>query len=134
VTFTSNPTGAEITITDFAGFEIQKGTAPLTLKLKSGKGFFQPANYTIEAKMEGYSTTKAGLYADMNGWYIGNIFIGGVVGMVFVDPATGAMWKLPRQYCINLSKTTADNSDHTLQIICLDSIPTELRSKLVAIK
>jgi hypothetical protein len=134
VTFNSNPTGAEVTITDNTGFQIQKGTAPLTLKLKSGSGFFQAAYYTIEAKMDGYSTIKARLYANMNGWYFGNIFIGGIVGLLCVDPATGAMWKLPKKYCINLSKATADNSERTLHIVSIDSIPKELRSQLTQIK
>jgi hypothetical protein len=30
----------------------------------------------------------------MDGWYIGNILFGGVIGFLIVDPATGAMWKL----------------------------------------
>jgi hypothetical protein len=111
VTFNSNPTGAEVTVTDSVGKQ-QRGTTPLTLKLNSKKAFFAPARYDIEAKIDGYSTTEAHLTAGINGWYFGNIALGGgfgmIVGGIFVDPATGAMWKLPPQYCVNLSKTTAD--------------------------
>jgi hypothetical protein len=137
VTFNSNPTGAEITVTDYVGNQ-QKGTTPLKLTLKSGKGFFSAAYYDIEAKMDGYSTAKVRLQADLNGWYWGNFALGGPYGMLFfglwVDPATGAMWKLPPQYTVNLSKTTADNSEHRKQMISIDSIPKELLSKIVAIK
>jgi len=31
----------------------------------------------------------------MSGWYWGNILIGGLIGMLVVDPLTGAMYKLP---------------------------------------
>ena len=30
----------------------------------------------------------------MDGWYIGNIVFGGLIGWLVVDPASGAMWKL----------------------------------------
>lgn len=34
----------------------------------------------------------------MNGWYIGNLLFGGIIGLLIVDPATGAMWTLiPRK-------------------------------------
>lgn len=32
----------------------------------------------------------------MDGWYWGNILFGGLIGMLAVDPATGAMYKLPK--------------------------------------
>lgn len=31
----------------------------------------------------------------MDGWYVGNIIFGGLIGLLLVDPITGAMWKLP---------------------------------------
>jgi hypothetical protein len=34
------------------------------------------------------------LTSTIDGWYWGNLLIGGIIGMVFVDPLTGAMWKL----------------------------------------
>jgi hypothetical protein len=30
----------------------------------------------------------------VNGWYVGNVIFGGLVGFLIVDPLTGAMWVL----------------------------------------
>ena len=32
--------------------------------------------------------------AYLNGWYIGNVVFGGLIGLLIVDPETGAMWRL----------------------------------------
>jgi hypothetical protein len=39
----------------------------------------------------------------MDGWYIGNILFGGLIGILIVDPLTGAMWKLDDVVYGNLS-------------------------------
>ena len=36
----------------------------------------------------------------MDPWYAGNIVFGGIIGAL-VDPAAGAMWKLPKEVNIN---------------------------------
>ena len=46
---------------------------------------------------------------DFNGWYIGNILFGGLIGMIIVDPATGDMWDYyTRQYIIALFPDTPE--------------------------
>jgi hypothetical protein len=36
-------------------------------------------------------------------WYVGNILFGGLLGFVFIDPATGAMWVIePKNLNITL--------------------------------
>ncbi len=134
MTFNTNPTGAEVTIMDSMGNQIQKGTTPLTLTLKSGNGYFAPASYDMEVKMDGYTTMKGRVSAQVNGWYFGNFFFGGLIGLLAVDPATGAMWKLPPQYSLSLTKTTASNTERQLQIVSLNCVPQDLRSKLVRVK
>ena len=37
-------------------------------------------------------TEKVSITPELNPWYIGNLFFGGIVGMVIVDPLTGSMW------------------------------------------
>src|SRR5436305_14092712 len=34
------------------------------------------------------------VHATINGWYFGNLAFGGVIGMLVVDPLTGAMYTL----------------------------------------
>ena len=60
---------------------------------------------------------------------------GGIIGMLIVDPATGAMWKLdektfsslPRKFSQNL------NNSQSLHIALLEDVPANYRSKLVKI-
>ncbi len=44
--------------------------------------------------MPGYKVTEVELTPKMSGWYWGNLLFGGLIGMLAVDPATGAMWNI----------------------------------------
>ena len=46
-------------------------------------------------KKIGFEDKVISIESSMDGWYIANILFGGLIGMLAVDPATGAMWKLP---------------------------------------
>ena len=133
VTVTSNPSGAELSITDVdSNHEVFHGTTPTTITLDSSPSFFEKAKYDVEVKLAGYNVGKGRITAKINGWYFGNIVFGGIIGLVIVDPATGAMYKLPPQYCVNMSKLTASTSDKpTLQIVSVSDVPSDLRSKLI---
>jgi len=135
ITFNSNPSGAEIVITDRNGNQIHRGTTPTTLTLKSSSGFFSPARYDVEVKLAGYNVANASVSAEINGWYFGNLFFGGLIGMLVVDPATGAMWRLPQQYTVNLVKaSSAAPNQHALHIVSISDLPAELRAKLIPLK
>ncbi len=132
VAVNSNPSGAEVCITDRLGNQVQKGTTPVTVTLSAKGGYFSPAGYDLEVKMNGYTTARGHLEAQMNGWYMGNLLIGGAIGMLVVDPLSGAMWKLPPKYTINLDRPAiTGDSVHKLDVVGLSSIPLELRSELV---
>ena len=102
VTFDSNPTGANIVIRDGDGIAMYEGKAPTTLTLDSGDGYFGKASYQLEATMPGHNAGRATLTAGFDGWYVGNIVFGGLIGLLIVDPATGAMWKLDRRVSVVL--------------------------------
>lgn len=68
--------------------------APTTLTLSSDAGFFTRSCYTFTFKKEGYPDVVKHRNAYVNGWYLGNLVFGGLIGMVIIDPATGAMWRL----------------------------------------
>ena len=42
------------------------------------------------------------MQGDLDAWYWGNILFGGLIGWFFVDPVTGAMYKLPERTSANL--------------------------------
>ena len=48
----------------------------------------------MRLELAGYQATEVALTPRMSGWYWGNLLIGGLIGMLAVDPATGAMWSI----------------------------------------
>lgn len=107
VTINSNPPGAIVTIKNKSGAEIHKAQTPTTLTLNASAGFFSPAQYSMEFEKSGYQNAAATAQAGIDGWYVANILFGGLIGLLIVDPATGAMWKLDESVTSNL---TADGS------------------------
>ena len=93
VTVSSNPPGANFTVKKASGLAMSTGVTPATLILNSSNGYFQPAKYLVEFTRKG-STQSITLNASINGWYFGNLLFGGIIGLLIVDPATGAMWKM----------------------------------------
>jgi hypothetical protein len=73
---------------------VHSGITPTTVTLSASEGYFQPAKYNILS-----TTGTQSLDATMDPWYAGNILFGGIG--LFVDPATGAMWKLPKEVHLN---------------------------------
>ena len=67
---------------------------PCTVSLDPKKGYFAGQSYTLRLEMAGYKTTEMELTSKMSGWYWGNLLFGGLIGMLAVDPATGAMWNI----------------------------------------
>ena len=65
----------------------------------------------------------------------GNLLFGGVIGMLIVDPATGAMWKLEDVYSVNLPATrkmTLSNGS-SVNAIDINDVPLHLRGSLVKV-
>ena len=137
VTVDSEPRDADVTITNRRGQEIFTGKTPALVKLKSGAGFFTNAIYEVRISKEGYTSKSVALRATLNGWYFGNLLFGGLIGLLIVDPATGAMYKLKETAVIEKleinSKTTAVQN-HQLRIYDINDIPASWKDKLVAIK
>lgn len=134
VAINSSPSNAYFVVKNKKGIEINSGTTPTTLVLESGAGFFSAASYTIVMKKEGYTEQVVEIKATLDGWYIGNILFGGIIGLLIVDPATGAMWKLPEVQYISLgNKGTAELSSGELNIVSIDSISQDDRSNLIRV-
>lgn len=95
VTISSEPKGTDITIVNRSGEGVFSGATPTTVTLKAGAGFFRGEDYTVTFKKKGYATHTAQIQRGVDGWYIfGNFVLGGLIGWLIVDPATGAMWTL----------------------------------------
>lgn len=89
----SKPAGADFVINNQNGVEIGRGVTPSTVILESGAGYFRRGSYTVHFSKWGFEPQDYSLVSRMNGWYWANI--PNPIGMLLVDPATGAMWRLP---------------------------------------
>lgn len=105
VSIQSNPAGAKCVVTNNKGIAIQSGETPMMVTVESGSGFFSKARYSISCNKDGFDPGRSELSAHMNGWYWGNIVFGGVIGLLIVDPATGAMWKMDDTFMVPLAPT-----------------------------
>lgn len=136
VQLNSNPDGAKVSIINGDGIEVFRSTTPATAMLKSGNGFFKKGSYRITFSKEGYQDKTYPLTATLDGWYFGNILLGGIIGMLIVDPATGAMYKLDQQYLDgNLSSEGSASVDSPqLEIYDISEIPKAWLSRLESVK
>ncbi|MEJ7666231.1 MAG: hypothetical protein WKG07_45335 [Hymenobacter sp.] len=139
VAIASSPVGASVSIVNSHGQEVFSGVTPIATNLKSGAGFFAGEHYTVNFSMPGYDTKTTQLGTSINGWYFGNLFIGGFIGLLIVDPATGAMYRLDQQQVqATLTQSHAmvmpKNNPNDLQVVSIDQVPENLRDKLVLVK
>jgi hypothetical protein len=131
VAVSSAPAGGCLVITDRNGQVVHSGNTPSTVTLKSGKSYFSGQTYTLRFKKEGYPDKTMELDSSVSGWYWGNILFGGLIGMLIVDPATGAMYKLPEFVSADMGKPVAAASRDDLHIATIDSLSANDRARLV---
>lgn len=128
----SYPSGAEVRITNKRGVEVFRGKTPTAMRLKSGAGFFSKESYVVTFLLNGYETKKVNVECKLNGWYFGNIVFGGFIGLLIVDPATGAMYKLDSPGVTeNLDRKSANTI--SLNILDKNTIPKSWEEHLVRI-
>jgi hypothetical protein len=138
VAISSAPDKAQFTITDVRGREVLSGTTPTVVHLKAGGGYFKKQTYAIKFSKEGYDAKVMTIQADLNGWYFGNLLFGGAIGMLIVDPITGAMWKIDQrdvQGVLNQTSAYSGSPDgEALNILSVDDVPENLKPKMVPLK
>jgi hypothetical protein len=133
ITISSAPEGAQVTVSNRAGQRVHVGETPVTLTLKRGAGYFKPEVYTLAFSKPGYADQQMTIRGSTSGWYFGNILLGGLIGMLAVDPATGAMYSLPKNVTASLetqgSVGALDGAQ--LQIVSMESLSAEQRAQAV---
>ncbi|MDG1029094.1 MAG: hypothetical protein P8O98_08830 [Flavobacteriaceae bacterium] len=134
ISINSVPSEAKIVIKDKKDIEIFSGQTPATLKLKAGSGFFGKARCQVTYTKNGYDTKTVPVEFKLDGWYFGNILLGGLIGMLIIDPATGAMYKLETEFLNEtLVQSTASVQKEELKVYALNEIPTEWKNHLVEV-
>ncbi len=135
VAINSDPAGAEFTVSNRLGQNVYSGVTPSSVTLKSSAGYFKGETYTIVLNKEGFSTKTYTLKTSIDGWYWGNLLLGGFIGMLVVDPATGAMYSLPDRVDISIDPRTASvNPQMDLTVASIDSLTDEQISRLQKIQ
>lgn len=131
VAITSEPSGASFTITNKTGTIVHNGQTPATVTLKSGAGYFAKASYILTFSKEGFDDQVVNVTSSMDGWYIGNIVFGGLIGLLIVDPATGAMYKLPETTAATLQpNNTSAAHESQLNVMDIAAVPANIQSQL----
>lgn len=135
VVITSSPDQANFTITNKSGMNVHSGKTPSTVTLKSGCGYFKGETYNIAFQKDGYSSDSATIDSSMDGWYVGNIIFGGLIGILIVDPVTGAMWKLPPTVSATMyeNEAASNTEEKTLHIVSYNNIPDSIKANLISI-
>ena len=110
VEINSIPKGAVFSIVDENGQGVRAGSTPMVVNLDGSDGFFHRAKYTVHFKKKGFWVKKAPLEAMVNDWYWGNLIFGWFFGMLIIDPATGAMFKLPETFTTVLKNQDPNKS------------------------
>src|SRR5215469_3054723 len=90
----STPAGAKVSIYDRSNTLVMTNTTPFVAPLDPKFGYFKGQTYRLVFEMPGYSPAEISLNSSVSPWYFGNLVFGGLVGMLIVDPLTGAMFNL----------------------------------------
>lgn len=93
----SEPKNAAYTITDETGEQIAAGTTPDSVTLRTSAGIFQRSRYFVTFESDGFDSQTNKLNAQFSPWYVANILfsVPGILGLLIIDPFTGAMFRLP---------------------------------------
>jgi len=129
VTISSAPDGATVSVTNRAGVKIHSGTTPVTVTLRRGAGYFKSEIYTVSLSKDGHADKQLTITGAVSGWYIGNILVGGLIGMLAVDPVTGAMYSFPDTLTGTLEPKAnngkVSQAGETLTIVSTESLTAE---------
>jgi hypothetical protein len=132
ISIASQPDAAMVTIYDVEKNVVATGATPARIKLKKGAGYFKGADYRLVIAKPGYQQQEIEIRHTINGWYFGNFLIGGLLGMVVVDPLTGGMWALkPDKVNVNLTPAATTENDLALPVVTINQLAPSQKAHLV---
>jgi hypothetical protein len=132
VTIDADVPAAKFKVVNREGRTIHTGTTPQRLTLNNGYGYFTKEKYTVNMAKPGYEDTTAVLEPGIAGWYFGNIVAGGLIGMLIVDPITGAMYKLPDDFVVPMRKAEGGAEVAEAGSAVLRATPRDVGAKIKA--
>lgn len=94
ISVASTPPGATVSIYDRNNALVQTNTTPFVAQLATKYSYFKGQSYRLVFELPAHAPAEVKLDPTLSGWYFGNIVFGGLIGMLIVDPITGAMYNL----------------------------------------
>ena len=137
ISVATEPQGAKATITKAGEPEtISVHTTPFTVKLDPKRGYFKGQSYNIALELPGYKSADVLLEPKISGWFFGNILLGGLIGMLVVDPLTGSMWNLTPEKIerkLTADQTTLLKSGDGFLVILMSEASEREKARMVRI-
>lgn len=90
----SEPPGAKVSIYTIKDVLVTSQTTPFVAHLSPRRHFFRGQTYRVVFEKEGFEPAEVKLEPKVSPWYLGNLLLGGPLGLFVIDPATGAMFNL----------------------------------------
>ena len=103
VAVNSIPEGASVTVTNEKGVQVHRAETPFSTILNVGDGYFGRMEYSLRFEAVCHEPVETILTPSLDQWYWGNIIFGGPIGLLFFDPASGAMWRLDDHVSVALN-------------------------------
>jgi hypothetical protein len=126
----STPPGAKVSIYDRSNTMVSTNTTPFIATLPTKYGYFKSQTYRLVFELPGHKPAEVNLDSSVSGWYWGNFLLGGFIGMLIVDPLTGAMYNLsPEKIEQPLTSSQAkviQEGEGVLGILASEATPQEL--------
>jgi len=107
IAISAHPSNASVEVFNDNGVCIHRQRTPFVVTLQSGDGWFAAAHYRVRATSDTGHITETEIGGRLNGWYWGNLLFPGLVGLLIVDPLTGAMYRLPDSLVIPIGAATS---------------------------
>jgi hypothetical protein len=132
VKINSHPTGATFSIYDKEGKTVTNNITPANLVLSRRHGYFNGEDYKMIFEAPGYYPYEVHVKSTVDGWYFGNILFGGLIGLLIVDPATGAMYTLkPDTLDVHLVSNAVPLTPEELKVAEANANPPPVKEKPV---
>ena len=136
ISIASNPPGAKVSIFDRSNTLVQTGTTPFIAQLPTHFGYFKAQEYRLVFELPSYVTTEAYLESSVSGWYYVNLVFGGLIGMLIVDPLTGAMFNLTPEKIeqpLTASQTQVIRERRGLLVVLVSQLTERERAAMVRV-
>lgn len=131
IAINSEPEGAKVTIVNRKGETVYTGKTPATVTLDPSSKYMSGEKLVVTISKAGYQEQKVYINSKIEGWYWANILLGGLIGMLVIDPLTGAMYKLDTKAVDVTLEKDGDDNNMTLQIIDINTLSEGQKEDLV---